>query len=160
MPSGDSAADLYANAFDIARQTDNYGSGFRKFRRENSSYPRDELTKVWDRVFDRAQRVRYMEDTNPGQFLSKTRLGCPEGGNVLFYSFLVSFNDENGNQHEQYYHVHVFMEKRIGDTNQEAMNEMIIQLRDRYFTGGALSDVKHQISGVQMRQVKCMTGGD
>lgn len=160
MAITDSLAELFESAFDIARASKSYPSGIKAFYQSHSSYPRSELREVWDKVYERSQRVAYMEDSNQSYFISKSKLGCPEGGNILFYTFMITFSDDNGNQHEQHYHVKVPIERQIGQTNQEAFNELVIQLRDRYFTGMALDEVQTKITSNKMKQVKCMTGGD
>ncbi len=152
---------IYADAFTFARNTSSFEYGWRKLRQAYSSYDRDSLKDIYDKVWDRAQRVRYMEDSNQGWFLSRSKVDCPESGNRLFYTFQVTFRDEDGNQHEQYKHVNIPIEQRIGQSNQAAVTEMIEQLASStYFRGWEFNAIKANITNISMVQVKCLTGGD
>jgi hypothetical protein len=151
----------HAEAFTIAMATENYDSGWRKFRREFSYDTRDALIPIFDRAWDRASRVKYLTRTNKGQFLNKDRLGCPEGGNQLFYNFRVGFTDPDGNRFDHFINVSAPVMRRIGQNLEVAFSEVLQTLRDsHYFTGKNLEYVQSHVTDLELTNVKCLTGGD
>jgi hypothetical protein len=161
MADREATPELYESAWNIARASSSFEQGWRAFRRANSSYPRDELKPIYDGIYDRSQRVAYMEDSNQGYFISRTRLQCPEGGNALFYTVLVQYADASGNVREHYFHTAVDMQRRIGQTNDSARDDIARQIRDRYRDQfPSVEDAMASITAYEMRQVKCLVGGD
>lgn len=152
--------ELYADAFDIARRVQTFDGGLRTLRRHFPDLDAAVVRAAFNRVWERAQRVAYFEDANAGQFVSRQRLGCPETGNVLFATYEVGFIDEDGNQHQQHFHVAAPMEPRIGSTRNALENAVLIQLQDRYFQDRLLTDLWRTITDARMVQVRCLTGGN
>lgn len=157
--SGSYPAEFEA-AFDIARRVTTSAGGFRSFRRRYPEVDIDDAREIWGRVWPRAERVTYFVEANAGAFTSRRQLGCPESGNSLLVSFQVVFTSEGGDIHEQIFHTTVDIEKRIGATRENAFNEMIKGLRDRYFEGGLLQEARTHIMGLNVVQVKCLSGGN
>lgn len=154
-------SEQFADAFAIGRKTSSYDYGWRKFRQRHSDIDRKKLRNIFDRVWDRTQRVRYIDDTPGHHFTSKKKLGCPSGGNRLFFTFRVSFTDEDGGQHDQYKHVNIPLMSHVGKNLHEAHNELIRQMRSTdYFKGWTIAAIRGMISSIQTVQVKCLTGGD
>lgn len=159
MALSGSYADEFEQAFDIARRVQTSAGGFRSFRRRFPELEIDDAREIWSRVWPRAERVSYFVEANAGSFVSKTKLDCPESGDSLLVSFQVIFTSDSGDIHEQIFHTTVPIEKRIGATRENAYNEMIKGLRDRYFEGDLLSNASRHIMGLNVVQVKCLSGG-
>jgi hypothetical protein len=155
-----SYASEYAAAFETARRVRTSPGGLRSFRRQFPGLSREDSKRIWNKAWERAERVKYMEDSQQWRNINKAKLQCPDGSNRLFYTFEVKFNDEDGNQHEQYFHVNIPMERTIGASNTEAIRDAVRQLRDRYFEGQHLNRMKGKISNIRMMNVRCLHGGD
>lgn len=160
MPARISYADEYAAAFTASMDYERKANAARQFYSEFPQDDRDILSGILDRVWDRASRVKYITESNPGWFVSKDKLQCPEGGNALYFNWLVAITDEDGNTFERNFHVTVMMEKRIGQTLDAAKNDLLIQVRDKYFAGKTLPVVGSSIHDMRLTNVKCLAGGE
>jgi len=146
----------WGEALVIARNNPSYLSGLYQFRRKFPELSKEESLSMYRRAFQRMDRVRYLEETNRGRFISKDRIGCGETGNYVMGTYLVSFLDKDNNQHDHYIHSVALIERTIGSTVDELHNNLIQQLRDsNYFRGSTLMFVAGRITSMKLVQVKC-----
>jgi len=151
--------EIYEDAFNIARRVQTLAGGLRTFRRHWPDLTNQESRDIFNRVLPRAQRVAYFEDANASSRFSRARMGCPAGGSVIFATYEVGFIDEDGNQHQQHFHVLADIEPRVGDIRNELENKVLLQLQDRYFENHQTTDLWRAITNARIVQAKCLTGG-
>lgn len=154
-------AAAFADAWTIARRVQTSAGGLKTFRRRHPELDSAESKEIWGRIWPRAERVKYMVDTNQGQFFSRAKFGCPEQGNYAMHTFRFTLRDDGGNQFEMNIHTQVAIEDRIGSTNRAAMAHAIRQLMDsKYFLGLTRREVVGRVVGSEIIQAKCLIGGD
>lgn len=153
-------AAVHADAWTIARRVNTFNGGFNSFRRKHPEVSMEESRKIWASLFARGQRVKYMQDSKQSDYLSKKKIGCPRGGNMMFYTHRVTFTDMDGNQREVHIHSLVHLAGRIGTTNNRAMDDVIRQLWEGRYFNKADVDISEHITSTQMLQVRCQTGSD
>ena len=146
----------WAEALAIARLNPSYLSGLSQFRRAFPELSKDVTLEMYRRAFQRMDRVRYLEETNRGQLISRTRLGCGATGNYIMGTYRVSFLDRDNNQHDHYIHSVALIGKRIGSTVDLLHSHIVEQLRDsNYFRGSTLFFVESRITSMTLVQVRC-----
>lgn len=143
-------------AYHYAYISNTFEEGFRATRFYNPWMDKGELFAIYNKAYVRAMRVHYMEDSNQGWFLSKDRLGCPDGGNYLTFNYSVDFTDQDGNARSLWQNITIPMENRIGDNNNSAQGELIDWLTDKYFQGQTFNQVKAHITGIHLTNVRCL----
>lgn len=148
----------FDDAFTIARRVQTSSGGFRTFQRHWPDLSKSDAKEIWNRVWPRAQRVKYFEDTPGGQFISRKKLGCSDSSSHLLVGHQITFVDQDGQQHEINVWTTTEIEQHIGTTRDLAYAAM---LRSRalksYFEGQAAPFINSQITSHRITQVKCLS---
>jgi hypothetical protein len=158
MPLSGSHPSEFDDAFAIARRVQTSNGGFRTFRRHFPDLEADDAREIWDRVWPRARRVRYFEDTHGNTNLNLSEIGCSEYDTHLTVGYELTYKDEDGNQHQLNAWVVSDIEKKLGTTRKEALDRLYNVLSGfNYFRDQDIPFIKKQISNIRVTQVKCMT---
>ena len=150
---------IFQQAFNVARRVQTFAGGLRSFRRENPEIEAREARAIFTTAWERAGRVKYLEDSNQGWYINKRNMNCPERGKWFRYTFRVVFTDNDGNQFDQHFHVSTRIRDRIGQTNRDALKELEIQLMSEYYGLTKGESMENHVINIHMVNVVCLTGG-
>lgn len=155
MPRSQEMAGYFASAFEISSRVNTYGGGFRSFRRANPELDRDIATQIWDRTFERGQRVKYFEQANSGWFVNYSKLGCSQNTEYIFARYEINYHDSDGNQYVWYGAVHTELERRIGQNRDSLLAKVMQQMRGKYPERFRDINMMNFIDNIKLLDVRC-----
>jgi hypothetical protein len=160
MPTRISYAEEYSAAFSFSMRNGYLSKVVKAMNKEFPDLGETRTEKISASAFARAGRVKYMTESNPGWFLNKDKINCPDGGNYLYFNWQVTFKDDSDNVFERNITNVIEMEIRIGQNIDSSMVKVLQRLKDKYFNDLDLAQIRGQIIDARIVNVKCLTGGE